>query len=150
MAQPNPRVVALHLSLASRAPLRVMERVSAVANRGLEGDRHAKTGSHRQVLLIEAEVLESLGLAAGEVREQVTVRGLALDRLPPGTRLRVGEALLELAKPCDPCERMNEIRPGLMTTLEGRRGHFVRVVTSGSFAVGDALTILPAEAAKPV
>jgi MOSC domain-containing protein YiiM len=44
---------------------------------------------------------------------------------------------------CDPCELMNTIKPGLQQELEGRRGRFVRVVESGSFAVGDAITVLP-------
>jgi MOSC domain-containing protein YiiM len=138
-------VVALHLCVASRAPLQAVERVTALTESGLEGDRHARSGSRRQVLLMEAEVLETLGLRPGDVREQVTVRGLALGRLAFGTRLQVGAAVLEVAGPCAPCERMNEIRPGLKDVLEGQRGRFVRVVTPGTFSVGDSLTIVPAD-----
>ena len=136
-------VVALHVCKASRAPLVSLPRANAVADTGLEGDRHAKRGSRRQVLVVEQEVLEEFGLAAGAIREQVTVRGLGLDALPPGTRLRVGGALLEVTAPCAPCERMDEVRPGLRHALEGRRGRFVRVVEAGSFAVGDTLHIEP-------
>ena len=138
-------VVALHLCVASRAPLQNVERVVAMTERGLEGDRHARTGSRRQVLLMEEEVLEALGLKPGDVREQVTVRNLGLDRLAFGTRLRVGEAVLEVAGPCAPCERMNEIRSGLKQVLEGQRGRFVRVVPPGAFAVGDTFTVIPAD-----
>ena len=69
--------------------------------------------------------------------------GIALDRLVFGARLRVGEALFEVAGPCHPCERMDEIRPGLQDSLAGRRGRFVRVVGAGWFAVGDALVVEP-------
>ena len=139
----NPTIVAIHLSKASRAALVAVDRATAVAEEGLAGDRHAKRGSRRQVLLVEQETLETLDLAPGDVREQVTVRGIALDRLVFGARLRVGEAVFEVAGPCHPCERMDEIRPGLQDSLAGRRGRFVRVVGAGSFAVGDALILEP-------
>jgi MOSC domain-containing protein YiiM len=134
-------VVALHLCTRGRAPLHEVERVNALEERGLEGDRHAKLNSHRQVLLIEQETLDHFGLMPGDVREQVTVRGIDLNALAEGTRLQVGSAVLEVAGPCAPCERMNELRAGLRDELEGRRGRFVRVATAGSFAVGDALRV---------
>ena len=93
------------------------------------------------MLLVEQEVLDSLGLTPGAIREQVTVRGLALAELAAGMRLRAGTALLEVAGPCDPCERMDEVRPGLKQELEGRRGRFVHVVERGTFAVGDTLRV---------
>jgi MOSC domain-containing protein YiiM len=136
-------IVALHVCTRGRAPLTALERASALADRGLEGDRHARPGSHRQVLLMEQEVLDEFGLRPGDVREQVTVRGLDLNGLASGARLRVGGALFEVAGPCDPCERMNEVQSGLRVALEGRRGRFVRVVEAGSIAVGDAIVVEP-------
>jgi MOSC domain-containing protein YiiM len=96
---------------------------------------------------MEQEVLDRFGLAAGAVREQVTVRGLALDSLALGSRLKVGAAIFEIGGPCAPCERMNEIRTGLRAELEGRRGRFARVVEAGTFAVGDPIAVLPPVAA---
>jgi MOSC domain-containing protein YiiM len=136
-------VVALHLSKSGRAPLVPVERVNAVLETGLEGDRHAKRNSRRQVLLVEQEVLEEFGLAPGAIREQITVRGLDLSKLVFGARIRVGDALLEVAGPCHPCERMDEVKPGLKQALVGRRGRFVRVIEAGSFAVGDVLNLEP-------
>ena len=136
-------VVALHLNTGGRKPLTPVERVSVIAESGIEGDRHARPGRNRTVLLMEQEVLDQLGLKPGDVREQVTVQGLPLGRLAPDTRLRVGTAVLAMAEPCAPCERMNEIRRGLRTELEGRRGRFVRVIRAGSFAVGDSLVVEP-------
>jgi len=136
-------VVALHLSKGSRAPLVAVPRVSAVLETGLEGDRHAKPKSRRQVLLVEQEVLDEFGLEPGAIREQVTVRGLDLGHLVLGARIRVGEAVLDVAGPCDPCARMDEVKSGLQKALVGRRGRFVRVIQAGSFAVGDTLHLEP-------
>lgn len=136
-------VVSVQLSVASRAPLVPVQRVNALLGRGLEGDRHLKPDGSRTVLLVEQEVLDRFGLSPGAVREQVTVRGLDLMNLPALTRLRIGGARFEVVQPCDPCARMDEIRPGLRGELEGRRGRFVKVVEAGSFAVGDAVIAEP-------
>jgi len=136
-------VVALHVSKANRQPLVPLERVEALLERGLEGDRHAKPRNRRSVLLMEQEVLDEFGLPPGAVREQVTVRGLALNELAFGARLQVGGVVLEMAGPCAPCQRMDEVQTGLKDRLVGRRGRFARVVTAGSLAVGDAITVLP-------
>jgi len=113
----------------------------AIENLGLAGDRHAKADSKRQVLLIEAETLEKLGLRAGDVRENITTRGIALMELPIGTQLRIGEAMLELTIECEPCSLMDELRPGLRETLKGQRGMLARVTQSGTLSVGDAILI---------
>jgi MOSC domain-containing protein YiiM len=139
----SPGVVALHLCPGRREPMRPVERVTALLEQGLEGDRHARPNNRRQVLLMEQEVLDAFGLRPGDVREQVTVRGLDLNALVFGSRLRVGDAVLEVAGPCAPCERMNDLSPGLKDALAGKRGRFVRVVQAGSFAVGDALVHEP-------
>jgi MOSC domain-containing protein YiiM len=138
----TPRVTALHLSRKGQPSLGV-ERVAALLDRGLDGDRHARPGNRRSVLLVEHEVLDDLELAPGWIREQVTVRGLDLDRLVIGSRLRIGDAVLEIAEPCAPCEKMERIRAGLRKALVGRRGRFARVVQAGGFAVGDGIAIEP-------
>lgn len=139
----SAQIVALFLSKASRAPLDVVPRVRALADRGLEGDRHAKPNSRRSVLLVDREVLDAFGLAPGDVREQVTVSGVGIMALAAGSRLRVGDAVLEVGAPCAPCERMEELQSGLQKALDGRRGRFVRVVVEGGFAVGDPVRVEP-------
>ena len=59
--------VAAILSRASRAPLAKVERVGAVAGESLEGDRHARPGRRRSVLLARLENLNAFGLAPGEI-----------------------------------------------------------------------------------
>lgn len=134
-------VVALFLNHASRAPLTPVVSARALAGIGLEGDRHARAGSLRQVLLIEQETLDEFGLVPGDVREQVTTRGMDLHGLAEGALLRAGEAVLMVGRTCAPCERMNELKPGLMQALTGRRGRFVRVLEAGTVTVGDALVL---------
>ena len=61
---------------------------------------------------------------------------------PIGQRLRAGDAVFEVTMVCDPCERMDAIRPGLRTELECRRGMLARIVAGGELAVGDTLELV--------
>lgn len=140
---PTGTVVAAQLCPGHRLPMAARAEVRAVAGLGLEGDFHAR-GGRRQVLLIDLEILEALGLKPGQVKENLTVRGIDLQGLPAGTHLQVGsEAVLELTGPCTPCGRMDEIRPGLQAELAGRRGVLARVVRGGVIRVGDPVRVVP-------
>jgi MOSC domain-containing protein YiiM len=141
-----PTITALRLSTASRASLTIVDRVDAIADTGLAGDRHAKQGSGRQVLLMTEEHLAEFALRPGDVREQVVVRGLDLYGLATGTRLRMGTAVLAIGGPCAPCARMDEVRHGLQVAIDGKRGRFASVAVAGSFAVGDAIGVEVASA----
>lgn len=110
------------------------------ADYGLEGCRHARPKSRRQVLLIEQETLETLKLAPGAVKENVTTRGIDLTSLPVDTRVFLGdEVQLRITGPCHPCGYMDEIRDGLQEELRGRRGVLAWVKQGGRVWVGDTV-----------
>lgn len=136
------RVVALYVSPGKRLSMQAVSEARAVENHGLSNDAHARPGSRRQVLLMDAETLKELALRPGVIKENVTTSGLTLAALAAGTQLRIGEALLEITKPCEPCNRMDEIRPGLQVKLQGRRGLLARVVAGGAIRVGDPIEVL--------
>ncbi len=142
MEPPTATVVALFRCTGHRAPMEPMEAVWAEAHWGIQGDAHARQDSSRQILLMDLETLETLNLAPGMVRENITLRGLPLSRLRPGDRLQIGEALLEITQPCTPCARLDEIRPGLREALRGRRGMLARVLRSGWIRRGDPVRLL--------
>jgi MOSC domain-containing protein YiiM len=50
--------------------------------------------------------------------------------------------VFEVTMVCDPCERMDAIRPGLRAELEGRRGMLAKVIEQGDVAVGDAVELI--------
>ena len=126
--------------------MRLVPSATLLAGVGLEGDKHAGAVSKRQVLLADREDLDALHLEAGTIKENVTVVGLAVMKLEPGTRLRLGgSVVLEVDKVCEPCFRMDEIRDGLRLELEGRRGMMTNVVEGGSIQVGDPIVVLERE-----
>ena len=131
----------LHLFRANqrRLPMEAVASIRAVANSGLEGCAHARTGSARQVLLMDSETLELMELEPGIIRENITTRGINVNGLVPGQRLRMGDAQLEVSLPCTPCDLLEKIRPGLRRELRGRRGMLCRVIEGGVISQGDRI-----------
>jgi len=116
---------------------------TVAADMGLEGCRHAKPGSRRQVLLIEEEILNELDLQPGLIKENITTSGIDLTSLPRETRLSLGEEVeLWTTGPCDPCDLMDEIRDGLKEELRGRRGTLAWVKRGGQLRIGDRIEVI--------
>jgi MOSC domain-containing protein YiiM len=134
----------LHLfqALAHGQPVREFDKALAVENKGFTDCVHGRRGSSRQLLLMDVETLDEFGIVPGRVKENITTRGIKLDGLPMGQRIRVGEALLEITKECEPCHQMDAIRDGLKEALRGRRGVLCRVIESGQIRRGDRIEII--------
>jgi molybdopterin adenylyltransferase len=134
-----PSVLRLFRAPQRRLPMAELAEVRAVEDSGLEGCAHARAGSKRQVLLIDNETLEMMELRPGSTRENITTQGININGLALGQRLRVGEARLEVAAVCTPCDQMEKIRPGLRRELRGRRGMLCRVIGGGMIRRGDTI-----------
>ena len=131
----------LHLfrALQRRLPMEEVAEVRALEDSGLEGCAHARTGSPRQVLLIDSETLELMELSPGIIRENITTRGINVNGLETGQRLQVGAAQLEVSMVCTPCDLLEKIRPGLRRELRGRRGMLCRITAGGVIRQGDRI-----------
>ncbi len=129
-----------------------VERVSALAGRGLEGDRHlleaggstaGRTGD--DLTLIEAEALEALAAETGielgprGSRRNLLTRGIALNDLV-GRRFTVGGVPcvgVELCEPCRKLARLTEDR--VLRGLVHRGGLRADVLADGEISVGAAV-----------
>jgi MOSC domain-containing protein YiiM len=118
-----------------------LETAQVFENEGVEGCAHRR-GGKRNVLFVAAEDLESLGVPPGRVKENFTVRGADVMSWRVGQRLLVGDVEFEISMVCDPCELMEEIRPGLQAELEGKRGMLAKVLKTGRVTQGDDVTLL--------
>jgi MOSC domain-containing protein YiiM len=133
-------VEAIHLGPEEAGELSAVQSVRAVAGQGLEGDRHfrpngAKPG--QALTLVEAEEVENVGLAPGETRRQLTVRGVRLNDLV-GKRFRVGDVECYGVELCEPCLHLQSMtRPGLIEELVHRAGINADILSDGVISVGD-------------
>ena len=138
-------VEAIHLGAARVPELWTVDSVLAVAGKGLEGDRHFHEEGARPgqaLTLVAAEEVEAVGLAPGETRRQVTVRGVDLNGLV-GKRFRVGEVECLGVELCEPCAHLQEMtRPGIIKELAHRAGINADIVVGGTIRVGDPVVEL--------
>ncbi len=112
---------------------------------GFGGDYHSGRMARRQILLISGHVLNELDVEPGAIDENVVVDDLDVMSLTEGQQLRLGEALVAVTIPCEPCAQTNRIRHGLKEALKGRRGMFVKVVAPGAVRVGDSVVLIDQE-----
>lgn len=127
---------------------------------GLEGDvqrnRRFHGGPLRAVCLYSVEQLARLAaeghaIGPGDLGENLTTRGLALEALAPGARLRAGSALLEITGAVPPCRTIARFFVDGRFGRAGGRAHpgearlYARVIEPGSVAPGD-----PIEPVEPV
>ena len=141
-----PPVTVVEIHIGSRGgELRSVERVRAVAGKGLEGDRHffPDGGSPgRALTLVEEEVVEGAGLAPGATRRQVTVRGVRVNDLV-GKRFRIGGAECYGVELCEPCLHLEKMtRPGIIKELVHRAGINADILGDGTIAIGDKVAEL--------
>lgn len=139
----NARVVGLQICEASRAPMKIQNRLRANVNYGFVGDRHAKEHGKRQILILDKEILDRFDLPVGALRENITVENINAQQLEKGTRIGLGsEVVLEITDDCPPCNRMDEIREGLQGQLVGQRGVLARVVEGGTVKTGEPIRLI--------
>ena len=137
------KVVSMQICVGHREPMLPRDSALATTGKGLHGDRHANPEAQRQILLMDQEILDTLNLTPGTIRENITISGLPIHRLPVGQQLQIGtQMVLEVTGLCKPCPRMDEIRDGLQTTLEGQRGVLTRTIQGGELTIGDAVTVI--------
>jgi MOSC domain-containing protein YiiM len=132
----------LFTCLVHRFPMREVSEVEVIKDKGFKGCIHGRTGSERQVCLMDRETLHKFGLDPGVVKENITTRGIDFQSLATGNVLRIGDCVLEITGPCDPCARMDEIRMGLQEELRGQRGWLCRVKEAGMIRKGDRIQVL--------
>ncbi len=137
----NGRVEAIWIKRAKRGPMDAVEQAEMIAGRGLVGN--ANQGGRRQVTIIDAavweRVMEELGAKVDPSarRANIMVRGLNLEN----TRKRVlllGECRVKIFTETKPCERMDEVLPGLKAALYKNWGGGAsgQVISGGTVRVG--------------
>jgi len=158
------RVASLHLHPKEPgAVLQAVAEIELVEAKGILGEpryfgrvsRDKGRPSKRQVSLIEqeqiAEHAAALGLPSippGAVRSNIETLGINLVPLV-GNEIEIGEAVLFLYEPRDPCAKMDALCQGLRELMmNDRQGVMAQVVRSGKVRVGDAITVRQL-AAKP-
>jgi MOSC domain-containing protein YiiM len=131
-----------------RLPLQSVTEVAVEIGKGLAGDHYRGSSGNREVTLIQGEHLDGVAQILGKdnidpslTRRNLVVRGINLLSFA-NRRLQIGDVILEMTGPCEPCSRMEEnLGPGGYNAMRGHGGICTRVIQSGTIRVGDEIRL---------
>lgn len=141
------KIVAINISEKKGVIKHTIEKGFFKANFGLEGDAHGGSW-HRQVSLLAIESInkmESLGIKAlkpGSFAENLTTEGIVLYELKIGTKIKIGEVILEITQIGKECHKGCEIRNLVGDCVMPREGVFARVLNEGWVKAGDSIEVM--------
>ena len=124
---------------------------------GVDGDwqknRKYHGGPNRAVCIYSVELYEWLGeqgipLQAGSIGENFTTRGIDLQKLKKGDRLRAGRCVVEITDVRIPCSQLKKWDADLPELIVGRSGWVAKVVEEGVVRAGDAVEVVPTPVSK--
>ena len=146
----SARMTAVNISREKGTPKREVPEIRLRLRHGIVGDAHAGDW-HRQISLLAQESvnrMRGLGvdLPPGIFAENINTEGICLTALPVGTRLQIGEAVVEVTQIGKECHSDCAIRRLTGTCVMPTEGIFAIVVREGTVRKGDPITILEATA----
>ena len=140
-----PQVLAVCISEKKGTVKHPVPEIQLKIDHGIVGDAHAGNW-HRQVSLLADESVEPMrqrfpDIPTGAFAENILTRGIALSTLPVGTKLRVGQVLLQVTQIGKECHADCAIRRQVGDCVMPREGIFTRVLEEGCIRPGDEIAI---------
>lgn len=141
------KVISINISEKKGTPKVKINPGVLIENFGFENDAHAGKW-HRQVSLLAMESIEKSkglptdGLCHGVFAENITTEGIELYTIPVGTKLQVGECVIEITQIGKECHDGCAIKKLVGQCVMPREGIFARVITGGKVFEGDEITII--------
>ena len=140
-----PQVLAVCISEKKGTVKHPVPEIQLKIDHGIVGDAHAGNW-HRQVSLLADESVELMrqrfpDIPTGAFAENILTQGIALSKLPIGTKLRVGQVLLQVTQIGKECHADCAIRRQVGDCVMPREGIFTKVLEEGSIRPGHEITI---------
>jgi len=137
------KLLSIHIAPKPGVPMQSVDAATAVAGRGLEGDRNfGDSDPSHQVTLIEREAVAALGrdygveLAPGDARRNLVTDGVALNHLV-GKEFAIGDVRLRGIRLCEPCTHLQKLTGAkVLPGLVHRGGLRAEILTGGTLKPG--------------
>lgn len=141
------KVLAVNISERKGIVKKPVDQIVLKKDHGIVGDAHAGNW-HRQVSLLADESIETMrdrspiDLDPGIFAENITTEGVDLKNLPVGSRLKIGDTVLEITQIGKKCHNDCEIKQQVGTCVMPTQGVFAIVIEEGTIRPGDSIEIL--------
>ena len=139
------KVLELFVSVKGESK-RTAKTVIELDQEGIVGDKFYAKDRERSVLLTTIEsysmaLANNIHMTYGSLGENILIDYNPY-ALPIGTKIQIGEVVVEIAKNCTICNHLSAIDKSLPKLLKDDRGIFVKVVEAGFIEKGDKLYLL--------
>jgi MOSC domain-containing protein YiiM len=131
----NFKIISINVSLKKGEKKTPVASAKLQVSWGIVGDAHAGK-THRQISLLADEDIDEMRkpgikLMPGDFAENITTQGISLSTLPVGTRIAIGETVLEITQIGKECHKGCAIREQVGDCIMPRKGVFAKVVNGG-------------------
>lgn len=141
------KVLSINISEKKGTPKTKINPGVLIEDFGFEGDAHAGKW-HRQVSLLAKESIDKSkglptdGLCHGVFAENITTEGIELFTIPVGTKLKIGECVIEISQIGKECHEGCAIQKLVGKCVMPREGVFATVLKGGKVFEGDEIEII--------
>lgn len=141
------KVLSINLSDLKGVPKKPIDEGLFKVDHGLEGDAHASNW-HRQVSLLAKESIEKMNITDdismwfGKFAENITTEGIILYDISIGSKLKIGETIMEVTQIGKECHMGCAIRDIVGDCVMPREGIFAKVLKDGVIKTGDDIEIM--------
>ena len=144
-------VFKLGIAANNNQPIKEVNSVEVLANKGIVGDRHFHDSNdpYNQLSLIESENIDEYNIKFGleipyiDFRRNVVTKGIQLNDLI-GKKLKVGNVELEGIELCRPCRHLTEMldQKNILKEFMRKGGLRCQILSSSKIIIGDKINLL--------
>ena len=144
------KVFKLGIAANNNQPIKEVNSIEVLANKGIVGDRHFHdfNDPYNQLSLIESENIDYYNIKYGlnipyiDFRRNIITKGIQLNNLV-GKKFQIGKVELEGIDLCRPCRHLSEVlnQDNIIKEFLRRGGLRCQVLSSSSIKIGDKIKI---------
>ena len=144
-------VFKLGIAANNNQPIKEVNSIEVLANKGIVGDRHFNdfNDSYNQLSLIESENIDEYNIKFGlnipyiNFRRNIITKGIQLNNLI-GKKIQIGNVELEGVELCRPCRHLTEMlnQKNILKEFMRKGGLRCQILSSSKISIGDKINLL--------
>ena len=146
-----PEVLKIGITANNNQPIKEVNSIEVIANKGIVGDRHFHefNDPYNQLSLIESENIDEYNIRFGlnisyiDFRRNIVTKGIQLNDLI-GKKLSVGNVELDVIDLCRPCRHLTEMldQRNVLKEFLRKGGLRCQILSSSKISVGDKIKVI--------